>query len=629
MKLFSGLLAEGLEAGLKTFQSMTREDQIKALETGRRELKEKLDKINEQMQEIKTEKVKIVWQEIYNDISSTLEKMQKEIIRDPIGSYITIFFGFYELIFRLSEAVWGSFYEWLLEMFMPKGPVSFKDAVHYSVEFFTLAGDFNVLATIFDLIGHTEILGSKLPANAVSFFIRNISWTFGIGWLTWMVMGPVLRHSIAEPYDKHVRQITRPADFTVSQIEDFYEHGIAQLEEFADRLVELGYADDKIELLYELMKRRVLREEARRYVTDVAKAYTKGYISEQTLWDAISLAYWTDDERTFRLMEENVKKAIEIIDLRIKEVEKAFKDGKISEEEATARLSGYIVDPEMVEAYIALWKQYIKPEEEIEPNERLVTRKRRLEIRIRGLQDQIAYLEEYLRERLELYDVMIKEVENRYKARMERIEALYDARIAAIREEFAVVKEARVEELKSRLATIEAEISRFIELNLFAFRDYLGKISDETLMLAAIRRERILDAYTRGNFDELHRYLTTLIPYVKPEEEEPLVAMLKIVDKYYDLAERYRMLAEIATIRIEEREARVEIMVNRLKEEKMRRIAELQGRMQDEIERIEKKKKIEEIEVSMRIARLENKVDELSVELTSIIKQLEAMKAGG
>jgi len=95
MKLFSGLLAEGLEAGLKVFQSMTRDDQIKALETGRRELKQKLDIINEKMEEIKTEKVKIVWQEIYNDISSTLERMEKEIVRDPIGSYITIFFGFY------------------------------------------------------------------------------------------------------------------------------------------------------------------------------------------------------------------------------------------------------------------------------------------------------------------------------------------------------------------------------------------------------------------------------------------------------------------------------------------------------------------------------------------------------
>ena len=629
MKLFSGLLAEGLEAGLKAFQSMTRDDQIKALEAGRRELKEKLDAINLKMEEIKTEKVKLVWQEIYNDISSTLERMEKEIVRDPIGSYITIFFGFYELIFRISEAIWGSFYEWLLEMFMPKGPVSFKDAVHYSVEFFTIAGDFNVLATIFDLIGHTEILGSKLPANAVSFFIRNISWTFGIGWLTWVVMGPVLRHSIADPYDKEVRKITRPADFTVSQIEDLYEHGVAKLEEFVERLVELGYADDKIMMLYELIKKRVLREEARRYVTDVAKAYVKGYVSESTLWDAISLAYWTDDEKAFRLMEENIRKAVEITDLRVKEIEKAFKDGKISEEEATARLSGYIVDPEMIEAYIALWKQYIKPEEEIEPNERLLTRKRRLEIRIKGLQDQITYLQEYLRERLELYDVMIREVENRYRARMERIEALYDARIAAIREEFAVVKEARVEELRSKLATIEAEISRFIELNLFAFKDYLSKISDETLMLAAIRREYIFDAYTRGNFDELHRYLTTLIPYVKPEEEEPLVAMLKIVDKYYDLAERYRMLLEIATLTIEERERRVEIMVNRLKEEKMKRIAELQGRMQDEIERIEKKKKIEETEVNMRIARLQTKVDELSVELTSIIKQLEAMKVGG
>ncbi len=530
MKLFSGLLAEGLEAGLKAFQSMTRDDQIKALETGRRELKQKLDIINEKMEEIKTEKVKIVWQEIYNDISSTLERMEKEIVKDPIGSYITIFFGFYELIFRISEAIWGSFYEWLLEMFMPKGPVSFRDAVHYSVEFFTIAGDFNVLATIFDLIGHTEILGSKLPANAVSFFIRNISWTFGIGWLTWVVMGPVLRHSIADPYDKEVRKITRPADFTVSQIEDLYEHGVAKLEEFVERLVELGYADDKILMLYELIRKRVLREEARRYVTDVAKAYVKGYVSESTLWDAISLAYWTDDERKFRLMEENIRKAIEITDLRVKEVEKAFKDGKIDEGEATARLSEHIVDPDMVEAYIALWKQYIKPEELIDKEERARLRLERLKLRVKGLEKQIEHLETIMKERLDVFDAMIAEIRERL-----------EARIAAAREAFAAYRDKTTTEIQARIAELmlRLEEAEGIEAERIAARIEL---------LKTIAEVRITEREARLNalIERWRKEAELRVKTIEERKEEYKARMEARIDKLKLKIEEYEL--EIAAI---------------------------------------------------------------------------------
>lgn len=532
MSLFGGLLAEGLDASLRTFQQMTREEQINLIQSGVRTLEEKLYEVNRSMEQLKNKKIREAWFLIWEDYFELIRNIPKKALENPIDAFLDLVFSPFTMMFKIHETIWGTFYGWLLDMFWPQGPVSFKEAQSNAMEFFTIAGDFNVLASVFDIIGHTKILGTKLPGEAVAFFIRNISWTFGLGWLTWIVMGPVLRHSIADPYDKTVRKITRPADFTISQIEDFYEHGIAQLEEFMTRLVELGYSDDKILMLYELIKKRVLREEARRYATDVANAFVKGYVTPETLWQAITLAYWTDDERKFRMMEENIRKTIEIVDVRVKEIERAFKNQKIDESEATARLSSYIVDPQMIEAYIALWKQYIKPEEEVEPDETKELRKKRLELKIEGLKNQIDYLEKIKQERIEVYDAMIDEI----KVRLE-------AKIASAKEEFVAWQEKTVTEIEARLIDLSYQYEK----------------------AESIDKERILA--------------------------------------------KMQMLEAIKEVRIAEREAKLNALIERWKKEATAKI-----------KTIEQKKEVEMLRLDSRIDKLKFRLDEYELELTALQK---------
>jgi len=307
--------------------------------------------------------------------------------------------------------------------------------------------------------------------------------------MTWVVMSPVLRASIADPMETEINRITRPARFTTTQIRELYEYGIDNIDEHIEELKDAGYSDDKIEKLVDLMKRMVWREEIRRWITDVANAYVKGYITDDELMKAIEMGYYTNEERQFRYWEERTRRETEIIDLRVDEIERAFKTGKIDENEARARLSEYIVEPRMVEAYIALWKQYRKPEELVDPLEEATLRLKRLKIRIEGLEKQIMHLEVVMQQQLEVYDAQIEELRTRL-----------DAKIAAAREEFAAYADKTVKEIQARILYYEALIpaaTGLTRLRYEAAREMLAAIAEARIEERERRLQALIERWTK------------------------------------------------------------------------------------------------------------------------------------
>jgi len=443
-------------------------------------------------------------------------------------------------MFKMDEIFWGSLYGWLLNMFYPKGPVTAEEARLNAIKFFTLVGDLNLIASIFDIIGDIQILGTKLPGRAVARLITNISWTFGLGWMTWVVMSPVLRASIAEPMETEINRVTRPARFTTTQIRELYEYGIDNIDEYEEELKDAGYSDDKIQKLKDLMKKMVWRDEIRRWITDMAAAYVKGYLTDDELMRAIELGYYTNEERQFRYWEERVRRETKIIDLRIDEIERAFKSGEIDENEARARLSEYIVEPRLIEAYIALWKQYRKPKELIDPLEEAQYRLQRLKIRIEGLEKQIMHLEVIKKQQLEVYDAEIEELRTRL-----------EAKIAAAKEEFAAYANKTISEIEARI------------------------LYYESLIPAATGLTRM-------------RY-------------EAAVEMLKV----------------IAAVRVEEREAKLNALIEKWTKE-----------TEAKIKVIEEKKEKYEAEMNERIDRLKTKLEEYELEATATERVIERLKAG-
>jgi len=140
MSLLGGLIYEGMEETIKTFQQLTKDEQVKTINKTAEDMRSKLAQIQTTTEQIKSAHIR------------ELEDVVKQALKDPLGSFVHLLFLPVELIFRASELVWGSLYGWLLNMFYPKGPVTAEEARMNAIEFFTITGDINVLATIFDII---------------------------------------------------------------------------------------------------------------------------------------------------------------------------------------------------------------------------------------------------------------------------------------------------------------------------------------------------------------------------------------------------------------------------------------------------------------------------------------------
>jgi len=538
MSLLGGLIYEGLDEALKTFYSMTQDEQTRVVQNSANDMMKKVNEINEIKEQIKTDYVRENISLALNDFAQELQKIIEEAEGSPIKALTKLIFMPSSLMFRINEIMWAALYGYLMDLFYPTGPVSADQAKINAIRFFTLAGDLNIVASIFDIIGDIQILGTKLPGRAIGNMIRNISWTFGLGWMTWVVMSPILRAAIAEPMETEIRKTTRPRAWTETDIRELYEYGIDKLEEHIEHLAELGYSDDKIEKLIDLMKKRVWRDEIRRWITDMANAYVKGYITDDELMKAIEMGYYTNEERQFRYWEERTRRETKIIDLRIDEIERAFKTGKIDENEARARLSEYIVEPRLIEAYIALWKQYRKPEELVDPLEEAQYRLQRLEIRIEGLRKQIEHLEVIKEQGLEVYDAQIEEL----RARLE-------ARIAAAKEEFAAYANRTISEIEQRIIYYEALLPKATGLTKIRYQAAIE-------MLKAIAQVRV---------EERERRLQALIEKWTKETEAKIKVIEERKEKYEEeMNERIdRLKSKLEEYELEK--AAIERVIERLK----------------------------------------------------------------
>jgi len=79
-----------------------------------------------------------------------------------------------------------------------------------------------------------------------------ISWSFGLGWLSWLVMGTPFRKSIADPLDEHFNRVYKPSRLTVAQNIEAFQKGFITEQEFIDNMYFLGYDESKIEVLYNI-----------------------------------------------------------------------------------------------------------------------------------------------------------------------------------------------------------------------------------------------------------------------------------------------------------------------------------------------------------------------------------------
>jgi len=292
-----------------------------------------------------------------------------------------------EALTKLGAAVGGrSVMENLGEMFLkpmlglilPEPELDFYKGLDTAERFLGVNLQFQLNAWLLHLIGDIVTLGKLKSLKDLP---NAISWSYGIGWLSWLILGEPFRITTADPLRRGLNEIYQPELLTPSEAIKAWYAGLIDTSELMKELKQHGYNPKRIETLVNLAEKEftdadlktlyqegciteddIEREFAirgygpwrRRYLTQlITKArtlklrdklldramdlYVLGKITETQLRNYLDLAHYNPQEQQLVIDLLNLEKAKKATPTD-SEIKKAFEKGYISYAEAKGML---------------------------------------------------------------------------------------------------------------------------------------------------------------------------------------------------------------------------------------------------------------------------------------------------
>jgi len=153
---------------------------------------------------------------------------------------------------RVMETLGEKFLTPMLGLLMPDPREIERDPLGGAERFLGTNLQFQLSAWLLHLIGDMQSFGMFKSLKDLP---NALSWSYGLGWLSWMVMGPVFRVGISQGMEKHFNKIYTPELFTVAQAIDALRHGKISSREYLDELLKRGIHPEKALTLYEITQK--------------------------------------------------------------------------------------------------------------------------------------------------------------------------------------------------------------------------------------------------------------------------------------------------------------------------------------------------------------------------------------
>ena len=115
-----------------------------------------------------------------------------------------------------------------------------------------------------------------------------ISWAFGLGWLSWLVMGTPFQAAIVGPMKKKFNAIYMPEILSTAQLVEATQRGLIDAETFIQRMKESGFSPENSTMIYELSRKELSRSELQRL-------YDLGLIKDDELLEELRSAGYPDN----------------------------------------------------------------------------------------------------------------------------------------------------------------------------------------------------------------------------------------------------------------------------------------------------------------------------------------------
>ena len=182
-------------------------------------------------------------------VSSYFENMTgKKINLDMITKY-----GVWGAGKEGIEQIGDTFLRPMLGLIMPgsgyggaEATITPQDGLDAAERFLGVNLQFQMSAWFLHLLGDIQSFGMFKSLKDLP---NAISWSYGIGWLSWLVMGVPFKKGISEPLEVMYNRMYRPVKPTLSQLIDGRNSGRVTAAEFLDEVKNLGYDDRWIPLV--------------------------------------------------------------------------------------------------------------------------------------------------------------------------------------------------------------------------------------------------------------------------------------------------------------------------------------------------------------------------------------------
>ena len=279
---------------------------------------------------------------------------------------------------RVIETLGETFLRPMLGLIMPDPPLNFYKGLDTAERFLGVNLQFQLNAWLLHLLGDVVTLGKLKSLKDLP---NAISWSYGIGWLSWLILGEPFRITTVDPLKRGLNEIYTPELLTPSEAIKAWYAGFITSSELMKELKQHGYNENRIETLVNLAEKeftdadlKTLYQEGciteddverefqirgygpwrRRYLTKlITKAralklrdklldramdlYVLGKITEAELRNYLDLAHYSPQEQKLVIDLLNLEKAKKATPTD-SEIKKAFEKGYISYAEAKSML---------------------------------------------------------------------------------------------------------------------------------------------------------------------------------------------------------------------------------------------------------------------------------------------------
>jgi len=224
------------------------------------------------------------------------------------------------------------------------------------------AKEFTEFLKNFNLTLAREAIGANIisprAGEIAARLLNAISWSFGLGWLSWVALSPILGKLIADPTRQKLDELFPDKDLTKSEIEKLHKLGEFDDEDVKAYLSKLGYKERAIKYILKILKSEKVDKERDLTKTDILRAYREGLIDPlKAEEELIKLGYSRDEINILLALEDRRKslsKKVKEKELSTSTILKAYKENVIDRETAKEKLKGLGYDDEETEILLKL-----------------------------------------------------------------------------------------------------------------------------------------------------------------------------------------------------------------------------------------------------------------------------------